>query len=120
MISNACLPITSGCDGDRLYFDGCCLIALNDSFVAQGSQFTLQEVEITVATVDLDDVLSYRGAIGSRGPQSASSHAYPRCHIDINVCNVNSSSNYSISVPISLHYYMPEEEIMLGKERESK
>lgn len=101
-----------GCDGDRLYFDGCCLIALNDNFVAQGSQFILSDVEVTVATVDLDDITSFRGAIGSRGPQAATSPSYPRCYLPINVCH---HSIDSISHPIQLQYFMPEEEIMLGK-----
>ena len=37
--------------------------------LAQGSQFTLEEVEVITATVDLEDVRSYRAAIGSRGLQ---------------------------------------------------
>ena len=37
--------------------------------LAQGSQFTLEEVEVITATVDLDDIRSYRAAIGSRGLQ---------------------------------------------------
>jgi len=33
-----------GCDGDRLYFDGCSSIAVNGEFVAQGPQFSVCEV----------------------------------------------------------------------------
>ncbi len=44
-----------------------CLLVMQ--LVAQGSQFTLDEVEVITATIDLDDVRSYRGAIGSRGLQ---------------------------------------------------
>jgi len=33
-----------GCDGDRLYFDGCASIAVNGKSVAQGSQFSIHEV----------------------------------------------------------------------------
>jgi len=33
-----------GCDGDRLYFDGCASIAVNGNCVAQGSQFSIREV----------------------------------------------------------------------------
>jgi hypothetical protein len=32
--------------------------------VPQGSQFSLKEVEVVTATVDLDEVVSYRGAGG--------------------------------------------------------
>lgn len=33
-----------GCDGDRLYYDGCAMIAMNGSVFAQGSQFSLDDV----------------------------------------------------------------------------
>lgn len=34
------------CDGGRLYFDGCCMIASNGTMYAQGSQFSLTEIEV--------------------------------------------------------------------------
>ncbi|XP_008072221.1 glutamine-dependent NAD(+) synthetase-like [Carlito syrichta] len=43
-----------GCDGDRLYYDGCAMIAMNGSVYAQGSQFSL------------DDVVRSAGGRGSR------------------------------------------------------
>ncbi|NIG58410.1 glutamine-dependent NAD(+) synthetase [Pontoporia blainvillei] len=55
-----------GCDGDRLYYDGCALIAMNGSIFAQGSQFSLDDVEVLTATLDLEDVRSYRAEISSR------------------------------------------------------
>lgn len=33
-----------GCDGDRLYYDGCAMISMNGATVAQGSQFSLDDV----------------------------------------------------------------------------
>lgn len=59
-----------GCDGDRLYYDGCPLIAVNGSIIAQGSQFSLDDVQVVTATVDLDDVKAARSA-KSRGMQAA-------------------------------------------------
>lgn len=38
-----------GCDGDRLYYDGCAMIIVNGEIVAQGSQFSLNEVEVITA-----------------------------------------------------------------------
>lgn len=49
-----------GCDGGRLYFDGCAAVAVNGALVAQASQFSLRDVEVVTATVDLDEVVSYR------------------------------------------------------------
>lgn len=42
--------------------------------MAQGSQFSLNDVEVVVATVNLDDVRAYRSSI-SRGLQAATSNA---------------------------------------------
>lgn len=61
-----------GCDGSRLYFDGCALIAINGEVIAQASQFSVREVETVCATVDLDDVRSYRGAMSSLAEQASS------------------------------------------------
>lgn len=33
-----------GCDGDRLYYDGCAMIAMNGSVFTQGAQFSLDDV----------------------------------------------------------------------------
>ncbi len=33
-----------GCDGERVYYDGCAMIAINGEIVAQGTQFSLKEV----------------------------------------------------------------------------
>ena len=49
-----------GCDGDRLYYDGCASIIVNGNVLAQASQFSLKDVEVISATVDLDDVRAYR------------------------------------------------------------
>lgn len=45
-----------GCDGDRLYYDGCAMIVVNGDVVAQGSQFSLNDVEVVTATVDIEEV----------------------------------------------------------------
>lgn len=100
-----------GCDGGRLYFDGCCLISLNDGLVAQGPQFTLAEIDITMATVDLDDVIAYRGNTGSRGPQTGHVVRYPRINVPVRLCQ----SDTPVTENVNVHYYMPEEEIMLGE-----
>lgn len=54
-----------GCDGNRLYYDGCACIAMNGELLAQGRQFALADVEVVTATVGLDEVVSYRGAVSS-------------------------------------------------------
>jgi len=60
-----------GCDGGRVYYDGCASVFVNGDMVAQGAQFSVQDVEVIVATVDLDEVRSFRAAIASRSVQAA-------------------------------------------------
>lgn len=38
--------------------DGCSCVVLNGDVVAQGSQFSLKDVEVVVAQIDLDAVCS--------------------------------------------------------------
>lgn len=45
------------------------MIAVNGALVAQGSQFSMSDVEVVVATVDLDEVRTYRGALSSLAVQ---------------------------------------------------
>jgi NAD+ synthase (glutamine-hydrolysing) len=66
-----CYANQRGCDGGRLYYDGGAFIAVNGTLLAQASQFSLQDVEVISATIDIDDVRSYRAAIPSIGIQSA-------------------------------------------------
>ena len=49
-----------GCDGERLYYDGCSAISVNGDMVAQGPQFSMQEVNVSTATVDIEDVRNFR------------------------------------------------------------
>ena len=49
-----------GCDGGRVYYDGTSSVHVNGDLIAESSQFSLKEVEVTVVTVDLMDVRSYR------------------------------------------------------------
>lgn len=45
-----------GCDGSRLYFNGGSSITLNGQILNRGKQFALDEVEVIVATFDLEDI----------------------------------------------------------------
>lgn len=55
-----------GCDGGRLYFDGCACVAVNGKLVAQGSQFSVADVEVRRAHRD-----TLRGGRGERYPVDA-------------------------------------------------
>ena len=101
-----------GCDGGRLYYDGCALIVVNGAVVAQGSQFSLKDVEVVTATIDLEEVRSQRGAIVSRMNQASQSESVPR--VDANFELTTTDYQLAPSPPIDLHYHIPEEEIAYG------
>ena len=103
-----------GCDGGRLYFDGCALIAQNGEILAQGSQFSLKDVEVVTATVNLPDVRAYRGAKASRAVQASKTEQLPQIDVDFALNPSQSEGTPRITLKINPHYHIPEEEIALG------
>ncbi|KAL8856647.1 MAG: hypothetical protein Q9178_006714 [Gyalolechia marmorata] len=105
-----------GCDGDRLYYDGSSMIICNGKILACGSQFSLDDVEVVTATVDLEDVRSFRSS-PSRGLQSQQAQKFPRISLKVRLSKRVEDHNYPLegqSEPIDLKYHTPEEEIALG------
>ncbi|CZR50947.1 related to QNS1-glutamine-dependent NAD Synthetase [Phialocephala subalpina] len=105
-----------GCDGDRLYYDGCAMIVVNGEVVAQGSQFSLNDVEIVTATIDLEEVRAYRSS-KSRSLQAAKSTAkYHRIQTSFELSSEEDDGDLSRapSVAIQPRYHSPEEEIALA------
>ena len=101
-----------GCDGDRLYYDGSAMVIVNGEIVAQASQFSLLDVEVVVAAVDLDEVSSAR-FIPSRGAQVAEVPHYEKVVLDIVLCEgvPSGDMNNAPTSAIVLKYHSPEEEI---------
>ena len=103
-----------GCDGGRLYFDGCAMIYCNGSLLAQGSQFEgLDEVEVVVATADLTDVRSQRSNFIARSFQASSSPKIPRIQIDFRLTAAD-SMGLRVSTPRVPKVHTPNEEIAFG------
>ncbi|XP_034084966.1 glutamine-dependent NAD(+) synthetase [Gymnodraco acuticeps] len=101
-----------GCDGDRVYYDGCAMVAINGDIVAQGAQFSLSDVEVITATLDLEDVRSYRGEVCQPNMESEPKPCH-RVKVDFSL-----SSGDDIYLPthqpITWNFHTPEEEISLG------
>ncbi|RHZ47856.1 hypothetical protein Glove_566g13 [Diversispora epigaea] len=104
-----------GCDGDRLYYDGCALITVNGQIVAQGSQFSLKDVEVITATIDIEDVRSHRGQ-SSREMQAVNIRPYLRieAQIALSSLEISMTPGFRPSKPIKEKYHTPEQEIALG------
>ncbi len=111
-----------GCDGGRLYYDGGAMIICNGEVLAQASQFSLKDVEVITATIDIDDVRSYRACIPSFGSQSAhSAERHNQSSIvydDIWLCHdfdeTVENDELAPSVSRSLTVFLPVEECLLG------
>jgi NAD+ synthase (glutamine-hydrolysing) len=106
-----------GCDGGRLYYDGCALIVCNGQILAQGSQFSTADVEVITAVVNLDNVRAYRAASSSRMDQSS------RARLELPLAKADSfalsnlGSTYVTeppSKPQPLRLHTPEEECAYG------
>ncbi|KAF8062623.1 glutamine-dependent NAD(+) synthetase [Scenedesmus sp. PABB004] len=137
-----------GCDGGRLYYDGCACVAINGALVAQGSQFSLADVEVThaaaprgrggracpparaaahdtpppparararppqvvTATVDLDEVVSFRAAISSLREQASATTPPALVAVPFQLCRATGP----VDPPRAPRFHVPEEEIALG------
>jgi NAD+ synthase (glutamine-hydrolysing) len=104
-----------GCDGDRLYYDGCSLILNSGKVLAQGSQFSLKDVEVQTALVDLDEIWSFRTS-RSRGMQAnePSVQKLERVYVNFRLCKKNINPRARLTEAIEPRYHPPEEEIALG------
>lgn len=105
-----------GCDGGRLYYDGCALIVVNGDVVAQASQFSLVDVEVITATVNLEDVRSYRASVSSRMEQASGVRRLPTVEAP-SFCLGTPGANYVTHPPTlsqALKIHSPEEECALG------
>ena len=90
------------------------MIAMNGKIVAQGSQFSLNDVEVVSATLDLEDVRSHRAVI-SRSMQAAVAERYHRIEVDFALSGDKYGSVRDLD-DVILHsyepkYHKPEEEI---------
>ncbi|RSL86883.1 hypothetical protein CDV31_016332, partial [Fusarium ambrosium] len=104
-----------GGDGDRLYFDGSAMILCNGQVLAQSPQFSLNDVDIVTATVDLDEVRAYRSSI-SRAMQAAqNTRKYHRIQTSFELSPEEDDLNLRLrpTLPQEPKFYSAEEEIAL-------
>ncbi|KAI3840511.1 hypothetical protein MKX03_000798 [Papaver bracteatum] len=102
-----------GCDGARLYYDGCSCVVVNGDVVAQGSQFSLKDVEVLVAQVDLDAVASLRGSISSFQEQASCKTKVSSITAPYKLCQ-SFNPRLLLSSPLKIKCHSPEEEIAFG------
>lgn len=86
---NKCVYMYSnlkGGDGGRLYFDGSSMITMNGEIYAQAPQFSINNIDINMAVLDLDQVRAMRLSNNSRGMQSTQVKRFERVQANINIC----------------------------------
>ena len=110
-----------GCDGDRLYFDGSAIISLNGHLLAQSPQFSVKQVEVITATVDLDLIQILRGNRPSFTNQSAQANTlFPFQYHRIDVAEVKLCHSHNLLMTLKVNqeiepfYHAQEREIGLG------
>ncbi|KAI0538523.1 NAD+ synthase [Xylaria digitata] len=108
----------TGVDGDaRMLFDGSSMILLNGKPLEQGSQFSLEPVEVITATINLEEIRSFRSNI-SRNVQAAQQPDYIRVEWDIQLSRsadeVFLSKSLQISTERELRILDPMSEIWMG------
>jgi NAD+ synthase (glutamine-hydrolysing) len=102
-----------GCDGQRIYFNGCSCISINGQMVARTAQYGIAEVELAAAVIDLEDIRSYRNRVRSRSLRGAAAHRYPRVDVPL-ALSVREEDCLTATPPFDWVYHTPEEEISLG------
>lgn len=103
-----------GCDGNRLYFDGSAMICCNSKLVAQASQFSLSDVEVITAVIDIREIRSYRNNAASFQDQSSNSKKIPiidACYFSL---RHKSDEHLQTSIAIEPKLHTPEEECAYG------
>ena len=80
--------------------------------VGQGDQFSLDEIDVTCAVIDLDDIKTFRRN-PNFGLQTSLTGQYKKIEVDYCLCHADSILQAESPV-ITPRIYSPEEEIALG------
>ena len=82
-----------GGDGDRLYFDGRSIIAVNGKIVNIEDGFTLRDVQVMTEDIDLSSILSYRMRNNSFGTQAAKQKRFKIIDVPFDIAKTGSKYN---------------------------
>uniref|UniRef100_A0A0N5C0S3 Glutamine-dependent NAD(+) synthetase n=1 Tax=Strongyloides papillosus TaxID=174720 RepID=A0A0N5C0S3_STREA len=100
-----------GCDGERVFFDGMSSIAQNGKLFCQIDQFSIEDVEVADAIIDLDDSRNYRKNIASNRNASSFSITNPYINFPLNLLGADEKE---LSEPIEPKILSEVEELSLG------
>lgn len=102
-----------GCDGERIYYDGASMIFQNGELLAQAEQFSMEEVEVIMATIDLDEVGIKRCSPQFGIQANTVKEKYRKIETDFNLCHLESLC-LPVTQVIPAQIVKAEEEIASG------
>jgi NAD+ synthase (glutamine-hydrolysing) len=91
-----------GGDGDRLYFDGRSIIAVNGKIINVEDGFTLKDVQVMTEEIDLSNILSYRMRNNSFGTQASKEHKFKVINVPFDIAIT--SSKYNLNAVGGTHF----------------
>uniref|UniRef100_A0A0N4Z5Y9 Glutamine-dependent NAD(+) synthetase n=1 Tax=Parastrongyloides trichosuri TaxID=131310 RepID=A0A0N4Z5Y9_PARTI len=100
-----------GCDEERVYFDGMSSIAQNGKLYCQIDQFSIEDVEVGCAILDIEDTRNFRH--GKSSDRCISSFHSNNIYIPVNI-RLLESGDVSLSEPIEPKILSEMEELALG------
>ena len=74
-----------GCDGERLYFDGGSIIAMNGNIINIEDQFDMVDIKVMTEPIQLSSIISYRMKNNSYGTQSSIVSQFKVIKVNLNV-----------------------------------
>lgn len=102
-----------GCDGGRVYYDGCAMAFVDGTCLAQGAQFGLQDVELLTVAIDLEATRARRASRPSASRQAAAAAPLPTVAVDFALGGDDTASARP-SRERGIVFSIPEEEIARG------
>ena len=95
------------------------MLAVNGEIIAQGSQFSLNEVEVVTATIDIEDFQAHRTK-SNRNMQATTTERYHRIEVGLPLSGgkfreVQDVFEEGLEVRFKIPYHTPEEEVRVLK-----
>jgi NAD+ synthetase len=81
-----------GCDGERLYFDGGSIIAMNGKIQCVADRYLLKDVQLTLCDINLDDIVTYRLRSNSHQNQASRQIRFPEIKVNIELTEKDKTS----------------------------
>ena len=105
-----------GCDGDRFFYGGKAAVIVNGTVAAQAPQFSLNDVEVATATINLSQVRCYRDDVGRPNGRTPKCPTYKGIRVDFSLSKSNNGvdENGCSFTHQLLRTHSAEEELALG------